>query len=38
MKRSKLTPSSSKALFTNTAKRPHPKNTAPAHPRGGHRL
>lgn len=38
MKRSKMTSGRSKALFTNTAKAPHPKNIRNAVMRGGYRL
>lgn len=38
MKRSKMTRSKSESLFTNTARRPHPKNTQSNPMRGGIRL
>lgn len=38
MKRRKLPASESKALFTNTARRPHAKNLQNAPMRGGYRL
>lgn len=38
MKRSKMKGSSSRALFTNTARSPHPKNLRNAPMRGGYRL
>lgn len=38
MRRSKMTSSKSKRLFTNTARAPHPKNTQSNPMRGGIRL
>lgn len=37
-KRSKMSGSKSRSLFTNTAKQPHPKNIRNAVMRGGYRL
>lgn len=38
MKRKRMSGSSSRSLFTNTAKRTHPKNLARGISRGGYRL